>query len=143
MRRTRRARERGAVFMEFALTLPLLILIVMLVLEGSRLVRTHQILNNAAREGARLSSLQANQGQPAGIITQVVNYAAENGVSISSTEVTINQSVLIPTASGISISASQVTIDHPYTVNYLTVFTWLGVPATYTLEGRAVFRNLI
>jgi Flp pilus assembly protein TadG len=142
MRPTRTAsQERGAMLMELALLLPLLVLIVMLVLEGSRLVRTHQVLNNAAREGARLSVQPENQGSPGDIATEVVTYATQNGVAITAGNVTINQAALIPTSSGVSMSASVVTVNYSYTVNYLSVFSWLGVPSTYTLQGAAEFRN--
>jgi Flp pilus assembly protein TadG len=137
----RRSGERGAMLMELALLLPLLVLIIMLVLEGSALIRTHQILNNAAREGARLSVMQENEGNTADIVTQVVAYAAQNGVTITAANVTINQSAWIPVAGAPSISASQVTVNCSYTFHYLAVFAWLGVPSTYTLQGAAEFRN--
>ena len=142
MKRTKKSpREKGSVLMELALVLPLLILIVMLVLEGSKLVRTHQVLNNAAREGARLSVLQENQGATADVTTEVINYASQNGVPLAAGDVTVNQSALIAMPSGVSISASQVTVTHSYTMSYLSVFTFLGVPGTYTLRGSAEFRN--
>ena len=142
MKRTKKGpREKGSVLMELALVLPLLILIVMLVLEGSKLVRTHQVLNNAAREGARLSVQPENQGVTADITTEVINYASQNGVPLAAGDVTINQSALIAMPSGVSISASQVTVTHSYTMSYLSVFTFFGVPGTYTLKGSAEFRN--
>ena len=142
MRRTKAAsRERGAMLMELALLLPMLVLIVMLVLEGSRLVRTHQVLNNAAREGARLSVQEENKGNTGDIATEVAAYATQNGVPITAGNVTINQAALIPTPSGASMSASVVTVNYSYTMNYLSVFAWLGVPSTYALTGTAEFRN--
>ena len=142
MKPTRRSSSRrGAVLLELALMLPVLILIIMIVLEGSALVRTHQILNNAAREGARLSVIKPNQGGTADIVTRVIAYAAENGVAITAGNVTINQSAWIPVPGAPSISASQVTVNYSYTLNYLAVFAWLGVPSTYTLQGAAEFRN--
>ena len=140
MRRIR-TRERGTVMVELALLLPLLVLIVMLVLEGSRLVRTHQVLNNAAREGARLSVNQENFGNTADIAGEVVTYAAQNGVVINIGNVTVNQAATIPTPSGISMSASVVTVNYTYTMNYLSVFAWLGVPSSFPLQGSAEFRN--
>lgn len=127
--------------MELALLLPLLVLIVMLVLEGSRLVRTHQVLNNAAREGARLSVQQENSGNTPDIASEVVTYATQNGVPITTGNVTINQAATISTPSGISMSASVVTVNYTYTMNYLSVFAWLGVPTTFPLQGSAEFRN--
>jgi Flp pilus assembly protein TadG len=129
------------VLLEFALVLPLLVLIVMLVLEGSRLVRTHQVLNNAAREGARLSVIQENGGKTDGIIAEVVAYATQNGVPLTAAGVTVNQTASIPTPSGTSMSASVVTVNYTYTMNYLAVFAWLGVPTSFPLQGSAEFRN--
>jgi len=140
MRRIR-TRERGTVMVELALLLPLLVLIVMLVLEGSRLVRTHQVLNNAAREGARLSVYQENFGNTGDIASEVVAYAAQNGVALSTGNVTINQAATIPTPSGFSMSMSVVTVNYTYTMNYLSVFAWLGVPSSFPLQGSAEFRN--
>ena len=127
--------------MEFALVLPVLVLIVMLVLEGSRLVRTHQVLNNAAREGARLSVIQENAGSTDGIISEVVTYATQNGVPLTAGGVTVDQNASIPTPSGTSMSASVVTVNYTYTMNYLSVFAWLGVPSSFPLQGSAEFRN--
>ena len=142
MRRTRRAsRQRGSVLVEFALVLPLLVLIVMLVLEGSRLVRTHQVLNNAAREGARLSVIRENLGSTDAIIAEVVTYATQNGVPLTAGGVTVSQTASIPTPSGTPMSASVVTVSYTYTMNYLSVFAWLGVPSQYPLQGSAEFRN--
>jgi Flp pilus assembly protein TadG len=142
MRRTeRRRRERGAALGELALVMPFLLLVVMLMLEGSRLVETYQIINNAAREGARLAVLPENQGSPADIAGEIVNYAGLNGVTIPAANITIDQSLLVPTPSGVSISASQVTVQYSFTLNYLAVFTLLGVPGTYTLSSTAEFRN--
>jgi Flp pilus assembly protein TadG len=136
----RKQNERGVAMMEFALLLPFLVLIVMLVVEGSRMIRTHQVLNNAAREGARLSILPENKGNKADIVTEVVNYANLNGVTISSTDVTINQAATINNG-GVLMSASTVTVTHSYAMNYVSVFAWLGVPSSYTLQGSAEFRN--
>jgi hypothetical protein len=98
------------------------------------------VLNNAAREGARLSILPENKGSTADIVTEVVNYANLNGVTISSTDVTINQAATINNG-GVLLSASTVTVTHNYNVNYLAIFTWLGMPSSYTLQGSAEFRN--
>jgi hypothetical protein len=53
-------KERGTQIAELALCLPLLCFIVIAVLDGADFVRTHVVLNNAAREGARLSASKGN-----------------------------------------------------------------------------------
>lgn len=49
--------DRGTQLVEFALVLPLLLFISLGIIEGSSFIRVHQIINNAAREGARISTL--------------------------------------------------------------------------------------
>lgn len=142
MKPTRRiSGERGAMMLELALALPLMVLVIMIVLEGSALVRAHQVLNNAAREGARLAVMQEYKDNTGDITNQVVAYAAENGLTLDPTQVVIDETQVIPGPGGIGIPASRVTVSYSYTMNYLAVFAWLGVPSTYSLQGAAEFRN--
>lgn len=141
-------KQRGTMLMELALLLPFLILVLMLVLEGSQLVRTHVVLNNAAREGARLSVMQENQEslpdrvRIPDIKAAVVAYAAQNQVTIAVTDVDVNQSILVPMPAGYgALTASRVTITSTYTLGYLGVFAWLGIPSSYPLQGSAQFQN--
>ena len=146
MRRTdRRHGERGTATVEFALLLPVLVLLTLIVSEGSAVIRTHQVLNNAAREGARVSSLQDSAlvdgaSDPA-VITAVKNaavtYAATNGVTISAANVTVNQLLLVPTAGGVGVTASRVTIDYSYPLTYLPNFGFsLSVPMSVSVEFK-------
>lgn len=50
-------RERGAAAVEFALVLPLLIVLVMGIIDFGRVYSAQQTLTNAAREGARAMAL--------------------------------------------------------------------------------------
>lgn len=135
-----RAGERGTMLMELALVTPLLILILMLVLEGSHLIRTHQVLNNTAREGARLSVLQENQGSTGDIVTQMINYANQNGVTLSAANITINQGAVIPNG-GIGIPASIVTVTYTYKPTFLAAMAYVGLNPSYPLTTQAEFRN--
>ncbi|HLT95906.1 MAG TPA: TadE family protein [Acidimicrobiia bacterium] len=54
--RSRRGEERGASLVEFAIIMPLLLLLIFSVFEFGRLVATHIALNTAAREGARFGT---------------------------------------------------------------------------------------
>jgi len=123
------------------MVLPLLLFLGLAVSEGSGFVRVHQILNNAAREGARLSSLPENfQGVPS-IKDAVVSYATTNGVPITANDVTINQCAIIVTTTGINKWASQVTVTHVYTMRYMPRIPWFNVRNTVTLRGTAEFVN--
>jgi Flp pilus assembly protein TadG len=142
--------DRGAEIAEMALLLPLLCFICFGVIEVSSFVRVHQVINNAAREGARLSSLPENQpnsqNDPVpGIKSAVVAYAQQNGLSgFSAGNVTIDQNKVITTSAGVNMNASQVTVNYPY--NWLFVpgiqtMTYSTLPSTITLTATAEFRN--
>ncbi|HKW24648.1 MAG TPA: TadE/TadG family type IV pilus assembly protein [Terriglobales bacterium] len=60
----KRQREKGTQLAELAVTLPLLVFLALGAIEGGSLLRVHQLLNNAAREGTRMA------------ITQNIAYAA-------------------------------------------------------------------
>jgi len=117
--------DRGTQIAELALVLPLMLFISLGIIEGSSFIRVHQIINNAAREGARLSILPENapsnnNPDPTGPIKDaVVAYASQNGVTIAPTDVTINQSKLITTAGGANLTASQVVVSYNYQLQYL------------------------
>ena len=57
--RGRASGERGAVAVEFALILPVLLLILMGTIEFGRVYSQFQVYNGAAREGARCAAVQA------------------------------------------------------------------------------------
>lgn len=58
--RTRRARHRGQALVEFALIVPVLLLILLITIDFSRLIFTYIQINNAAREGAAYAITQPN-----------------------------------------------------------------------------------
>jgi Flp pilus assembly protein TadG len=60
MRSSRRAGQRGAAAVEFALVLPFLMLIVLGTIDWGYFFFVEQIVTNAAREGARVGSLTPN-----------------------------------------------------------------------------------
>lgn len=53
MRRSLRRRSRGQALVEFALVVPLFILVVVGIFEGARAIYTYNALSNAAREAVR------------------------------------------------------------------------------------------
>lgn len=61
-RRSDRAgrRTRGQSLVEFALVLPIFVLMLFGLIDGGRLVYQHSVLSQAAREGARLASVEAS-----------------------------------------------------------------------------------
>jgi|SRR5581483_11483343 len=139
--------QRGTQIVELALVLPLLAFLALVVTEGADFVRVHTVLNNAAREGARLSSLEENKGQTAGIVTAVQQYITDESsgrLQGSNATVTIDQSLKIPSDNGagtiIQMGASRVTVTYTYTFQYLPNFMTGAIPST--LQAQAEFRNL-
>jgi Flp pilus assembly protein TadG len=138
--------ERGTATVEFALLLPVMVVLALIVSEGAAVIRAHQVLNNAAREGARVSIVQENQ--PVGGVSDsaviaavknaAVTYAGNNGVAISPSNVSVNQLLLVPTTSGIGLKASQVTVTYSYPLTYLPNF---GFSAAIPMSVSAEFKN--
>jgi Flp pilus assembly protein TadG len=143
MKRIRNRRgERGAQIVELALVLPLLAFLVLAIAEGGNFVRLHQVLNNAAREGARLSSLQENYGKVSDIQQQVVAYASNNGVSLPPGNVTVNQNATAVLPDGTVVSASIVTVTYSYSLQWVPNIPGFGMPKSVALSGAAEFENL-
>jgi len=158
-------RARGSIVVELALVLPFLVILFITITDLGLLIREHQIVQNAAREGARFSSLPQNciscrpvncadcaggcgasgcqtqaQVQTA-IETHVINYMAQEGITITAGDITINQCFPISVTVGgntITAFASQVTIA--YSSALLTaLFSSIG---DITITGSGVFRDL-
>ena len=55
----REPRSRGQSLVEFALVLPIFLLLLFGLIDGARLVFQHTVLSQAAREGARVASVEA------------------------------------------------------------------------------------
>ncbi|HSA91670.1 MAG TPA: TadE/TadG family type IV pilus assembly protein [Terriglobales bacterium] len=141
-----RHRERGTQIVEMAVALPLLLFMALVVIEGAGMVRTHQVLNNAAREAAHLSTFQWNKDTPnfsatPALKNQAVAYAAANGVTITAADVTINQCVIQTTPGGANSWASRVAVQTNYQFRYLPNIPFMGAPVSVPIAGRAEFIN--
>lgn len=170
MRPTDPRRQRGTQIVEFAIVLPLLALLALLVTEGAGLVRAHQVLNNAAREGARLSVSYENAREAGSTMDARVNadisnivkqYAYCNGVPLDSATYTncgaksnslsgacnrysVNIDSGVPiSVNGITATDTRVVVTCEYKLIWLPRLPFFGTgsPAV-TLTGAAEFRNL-
>lgn len=161
---------RGTQVAELAVVLPLLLFLSLAVSEGAYMIRVHQVLNNAAREGARLA-VQADNFDAANPLTDcataapntshaalcqaIIQYAQNNGISAGAgfnrcngnagtngLNVTINQRYLIPgTGGGLSLNGTQVLVVCPYNLAFLPRLPSFGVTGTVNLKGNVVFRD--
>jgi Flp pilus assembly protein TadG len=91
--------QNGSVIVELALMLPLMAIFVLGAIDLGIIVREHQILQNAAREGARFSAQPANNidtSNPTAtanaIRDRVINYLAQERISIATTNCTAHVS---------------------------------------------------
>src|SRR4051794_39794329 len=124
-----RQNEKGAIMVEFAIMLPLLVLLLAGIIDFGLLIREHQLLQNAAREGARFSSLERNQIATAGDATAQAavldgikqrvslylqaetNTIPQAGAGVTLT-VTISQTETIDLGDGTSIGASKIKVSY-------------------------------
>ncbi|MCW2838028.1 MAG: pilus assembly protein [Marmoricola sp.] len=87
LRRTRSGRrpgrrdQRGAVAVEFALIVPLLMLLVFGILEFGYMLNRDTIISNASRDGARVASLH---GEYQDIMHSITSELAQSGIATTS-----------------------------------------------------------
>ena len=63
MNRLKQFAKRGSVIVEFALVIPIFMLLLAWILEFGRVLMVQQVITNAAREGARAGSVYLNNTQ--------------------------------------------------------------------------------
>jgi Flp pilus assembly protein TadG len=131
--------QKGAVAVEMAIVLPLFAVLLTGTFEFGQMAQQHQILQNAAREGARFSGLPAQQGVVTAVQDRVIAYLANEGITVVRGDIDVNQGFKV-TAGADTISCSNVTISYrrPILLNSSTTFFGLG---PIVLQGNAVFRN--
>jgi len=139
-RRPRRG-DRGVVAVEMALVLPLLIFVLMAIIDFSRAYNTKIQLSQAAREGARLVSMQS-----ASNLTTRIHQAAP---SLCPTPETTPATCTVTTQylvgeTGVTWAGTCATAGAPGAVNakvtVTTNFTWVtGISAMSHLFGTGTF----
>ena len=146
-----RIREKGAAAVEMAIVLPLFAVLLLGTMEIGDAARDHQVLQNAAREGARLSAIPTNQisGNPNGpiILTtiqdRVIQYLQTEGITtVTRADITVNQAfpMTIAGTPPLSIDGSEVIVTYNRPLIFPGIASFIPV-GTLTMRGRAVFRN--
>jgi Flp pilus assembly protein TadG len=142
-----RTRHEGSVLVELAFAIPIMTLLMVVIVDVGLIVREHQVIQNAAREGARYSCLPENWVSPvnpsatiAAIQQKVVDYAAGEGIVLNVADVTVDQAYPIPISGGLTAYGSEVTVT--YTRRMLIGAFPLLPTNSMTLTGRSLFRNL-
>ena len=123
--------DRGATAVEFALLLPLLLLIVMGIIDFGRMLNAQETLTQAAREGARLVAL----GQP-----NVASRTQAAATGLSPVGVSIQSACPVGAGPG-SNGAVQASFTFQFTpgLGYLVgLFGGTGLSGQTTLSARGV-----
>jgi Flp pilus assembly protein TadG len=109
-------RERGAELIEFALVLPLLLLLVLGIVDFGFLFQRLEVVTNAAREGARIAVLPGYGTDD--VKDRVNDYLEEGGVPIvRGTNPVINVNSVNITAGTVTVASERVQVQ--YTHSYL------------------------
>ena len=114
--------ERGAAAVEFAILLPLLLMLVLGTVEFGRAYNAQITLTNAARDGVRVMAI-AND--PAGAKTAAKNAAASVSSTIPTSDVTLSTDVCS--------TGAQVTLTIKYNLSTIT-----GIAGPFPMTGKGV-----
>ena len=123
--------DEAAQLVEFALVLPMLMLVMLGIAEFGFIFQRYEVVTNAAREGARMAVLPGYTA--ADVDARVRVYMTQGRVPTTSTNPSVAVAdVTIPVGAGLApISAKQVTVTYTHTYTFLPkIATWFG--ATYT-----------
>ena len=114
--------ESGAAAIEFAILLPLLLMLVLGTIEFGRAYNAQITLTNAARDGVRVMAI-AND--PAGAKTAAKNAAASVSTTIPTSDVTLSTNACS--------TGAQVTLTIKYKLSTIT-----GIAGPFPMTGKGV-----
>lgn len=129
----RHSPRRGAAVVEFAMVASLLFLLLLGIIELGRAMMVLEMLNNAARNGARIGVLQGSDNTQ--VTSAVTNALASGGISGTTTAIKVNGATTnVNTA--VPGDAISVTVSVPY-----SNVTWL--PSSMFLSGRTLGSSIV
>jgi len=124
MDRRRVASESGAELVEFALILPILLLLIAGIADFALLFHSHEVTTNAAREGARLAVLPGYEANGyAAVQGRVTSYLAAGGLTGSHTTSVAPETIDL----GGGLTASGVRVTVGYTHGFLFIGPIVGL----------------
>jgi Flp pilus assembly protein TadG len=132
--------ERGAELLEFALAMPLLLLVLAGIIDMGFLFKDYEVVTNAAREGARMASLPG--WTETDVQARVAAYLIAGGYQGTAT--TTVTAVVITDVSGRSINGMKVKVDAPHSYLILGPIAELvqgAQLATTTLHAASTMRS--
>ena len=142
-------RQKGAVAVEFAIILPILALLLLGTMEVGSITRDYQVLQNAAREGARFSAIPANQisisQDPSAVLqtiqNRVVAYLQSENITVAAGNVVVDQAYPVQIGT-LTVMGSRVTVQYSRSLVFPGASTLIpSLGSSLQLTGNAVFRN--
>ncbi len=128
--------RKGASAIEFALVLPILVVLAFGTIEFALLMYNQQVITNASREGARAGIVQTPRLQSSDIQTVVNNYCASRLVTFSTGVSPQTTSAGVPCSWGNNLT---VTVSYDY--YFLVISNFLpGLGPIKTLQAHTVMR---
>jgi len=138
-----RSRQHGQAVVEFALVLPVVLLLLFGAIEFGRAYLRLHVLTNAAREGARVGSMPGSL--EADVAAKVEEFLASAGVdpATCSTSVSVTDEAGDPRSGGLSAAEQgdrvEVSVHHEFQV--LSGYIIPGFQGTIPLGATCVFRH--
>lgn len=132
----RKLNERGVAAAEFALVLPVLLLILFGTIEFGMMMYAREIVTNAAREGARAGIVQGPPKRTSSEISTIAN-SYLTGTGINQADVTFT-----PTGVGLS-NPNMLTVTAQYSYNFLIPYipAVVGIPNPLIITTQVVMRH--
>lgn len=132
--------QSGAELIEFALALPLLLLIALGIFDFGILFQRYEVVTNAAREGARIAVLPGYGD--ADVDARVKQYVQAGGLVPAQAALVIDHPTLPVNASCVAVTT--VTVTYPYSYSFVGgIATYLGATgfAGGAIRATAQMRN--
>ena len=121
--------ERGVAAVEFALVLPLLVLLVAGIADFGRAYHLQTTLSGAAREGVRAMALRNDAGA-----ARTAARAAAGPLALSDGQISVSP------GTGACLSTTANTVTATVTISYSTTYLSPLIGTTLDLEGKGVMR---
>ena len=140
-RRTAWSANDGAALIEFAIVLPLMLLVLFGTIDFGLLFQRYQVVTNAAREGARIAVLpDYSDADAEARVTEFLTAGGLNEVLLSA-PTPVRTCEALP--SGPSINVVSVTVEYPYTYSAIGAFaSYFGTGFSRTgLRATAKMRS--
>ena len=136
MTRTRRRSPRGQALVEFALIVPVLLLLLLGIVEFGRAWNAHQVLTDAAREAARTAVVDDD-----GITEDSVRFVVRQALGRAALDPEQAEITITGWRAGRGTPAT-VAISYSHTLGWLSaLMEWSGADATAVLRTSFSMRN--